>query len=87
MARPGSVAEARLSWAIGTTDGLSCFVALTEAGCVNIPRVVGALRLREFKWVSTMLGYFKTMLAGTFHALKYRKYAQVYQAAFTYCFK
>jgi transposase-like protein len=82
-------AKARLSQATVTTDGLSCFVAVTEAGCVHIPRVAGALRPRElpeFKWVNTMLGNLKTMLAGTFHALKYRKYAQVYLAAFTYRF-
>ena len=58
------------------SDGLSCFAAVTEAGCVHIPRVVGTLKpkdLPEFKWINTVLGNLKTTLSGAFHALKYRK--------------
>jgi hypothetical protein len=50
---------------------------------------VGALKPRdlpEFKWVNTMLGNLKTTLAGAFKALKFRKYAQTYLAAFAYRF-
>jgi len=72
-----------------TSDGLACFAAVTDAGCVHSPRVVGALKPRhlpEFKWVNTMLGNLKTTLAGAFKALKFRKYAQTYLAAFAYRF-
>ena len=72
-----------------TSDGLACFAAVTDAGCVHTPRVVGALKPRhlpEFKWVNTMLGNLKTTLAGAFKALKFRKYAQTYLAAFAYRF-
>lgn len=82
-------AKARLSRAIVTSDGLGCFAAVTEAGCVHVPRVVGSLKPRdlpEFKWINTVLGNLKTMLAGSYHALKYRKYAQTYLAAFAYRF-
>ncbi len=79
--RIGNWAKARLSKAIVTADGLSRFAPATVAGCTQIPRVDRAARPRdlpEFKWINTMLGNLKTMLAGTFHALKYREYAQTY---------
>jgi len=72
-----------------TSDGLACFAAVTDAGCVHSPRVVGTLKPRhlpEFKWINTMLGNLKTTLAGAFKALKFRKYAQTYLAAFAYRF-
>lgn len=71
------------------SDGLACFSAVTDAGCVHTPRVVGALKPRdlpEFKWVNTVLGNLKTTLAGAFKALKFGKYAQSYLAAFAYRF-
>ena len=71
------------------SDGLGCFAAVTDAGCVHTPRVVGALKPRdlpEFKWINTVLGNLKTTLAGAFHALKFRKYAQHYLSAFAYRF-
>ena len=36
--------------------------------------------------VNTVLGNLKTSLAGTFHSLKYGKYAEHYLAAFAYRF-
>lgn len=78
-----------LPTAMVTSDGLACFAAVTEAGCVHMPKVVGALKPRdlpEFKWVNTVLGNLKTTLAGAFKALKFRKYAQTYLAAFAYRF-
>ena len=71
------------------SDGLRCFAAVAGAGCVHMPMVVGALKPRdlpEFKWVNTVLGNLKTTLAGTFHSLKYRKYAGTYLSAFAYRF-
>ena len=70
-------------------DGLGCFAALVDAGCVHQPKVVGALKPRElpeFKWVNTALGNLKTTLAGAFHSLNYREYAHRYLAAFAYRF-
>lgn len=72
-----------------SSDGLGCFAAVTEAGCIHLPTVVGDLKPRdlpEFKWVNTVLGNLKTTLAGAFHALKYRKYGDHYLAAFAYRF-
>jgi transposase-like protein len=72
-----------------TSDGLACFAAVTQAGCVHTPHVVGALKPRElpdFRWVNTVLGNLKTTLAGTFHSLGYRKYADNYLASFAYRF-
>ena len=54
-----------------------------------MPRVVGALKPRdlpEFKWINTVLGNLKISLAGAFHSLNYRKYADAYLSAFTYRF-
>jgi hypothetical protein len=86
----GKWAKARLKpGCVGLSDGLGCFAAVTEAGCVHIPRVVGTLKpkdLPEFKWINTVLGNLKTTLSGAFHALKYRKYGQTYLAAFAYRF-
>lgn len=93
----GFTSEAISKWAKanlmpGTSvvsDGLACFAAVVEAGCIHEPRVVGGLKPRdlpEFKWVNTLLGNLKTTLAGAFHALKYGKYGQRYLAAFAYRF-
>jgi len=75
---------------IVTSDGLGCFAAITEAGCIHMPRVVGALKPRdllpEFKWINTVLGNLKTMMSGAFKALKYRKYAQTDLGVFAYQF-
>ena len=65
--------------------GLGCFAAVSCAGCILMPTVVGALKPRdlpEFKWVNTMLGNLKTTLAGAYHSLKCRKYAEHYLAGF-----
>lgn len=60
------------------SDGLGCFAAVTSAGCLHQPTVVGDRKPRdlpEFTCVNTVLGNLKTTLAGGFHALGYRKYA------------
>lgn len=86
----GSWAKANLApGTVVSSDGLSCFAAVGSAGCIHMPTVVGALKPRDlprFKWVNTMLGNLKTTLAGAFHSLNYRKYAQHYLAAFAYRF-
>ena len=72
-----------------TSDGLACFAAVVEAGCVNLPTVVGERKPRdlpEFAWVNTVLGNLKTTLAGAHHAFDYGRYAAHYLAAFAYRF-
>ena len=93
----GFTAQAIKEWArdnlapgsVVTSDGLSCFGAVTEAGCIHMPVVVGDRKPRDlpqFKWVNTVLGNLKTTLAGAFHSLKYSKYAGYYMAGFAYRF-
>ena len=86
----GNWAKASLApGTVVTSDGLGCFAAVVDAGCMHMPTVVGALKPRdlpEFKWVNTVLGNLKTTLAGAFHSLNYRKYAEHYLAAFAYRF-
>ena len=72
-----------------TSDGLGCFAAVTDAGCIHMPIVVGDLKPRDlphFKWGNTALGNLKTTLAGAFHSLKYAKYVEHYLVAFAYRF-
>ena len=60
------------------SDGLGCFAAVTEAGCIHQAEVVGQHKPRElpqFKWVSTVLGSLKTMLTGAGKSFGDAKYA------------
>lgn len=93
----GFTLKAISSWAraslmpgsVVTSDGLSCFAAVVDAGCTHAPFVVGGLKPRDlpqFRWINTVLGNLKTTLAGAFHSLKYAKYAVHYLAAFSYRF-
>lgn len=75
------------SWV--SSDGLHCFAAVTEAGCLHMPTVVGQAKPRDlpdFKGVNTILGNLKTALSGAYKAFKYGKYAVPYFAAFAYRF-
>ena len=94
---PGFTLKAIAAWAstnlaVGSTvcsDGLSCFSAVTAAGCVHQPTVVAGRKpkdLPEFHWINTVLGNLKTSLSGSYHAFNFRKYAARYLAAFTYRF-
>lgn len=94
---PGFTLKSIAQWAKdqlapGTTvfsDGLACFSAVTEAGCVHQPTVVAGRKpkdLPEFQWINTVLGNLKTSLTGSYHAFDFRKYAARYLAAFTYRF-
>ena len=94
---PGFTLKAIATWAsthlapgsIVCSDGLACFSAVTEAGCVHQPTVVAGRKpkdLPEFQWVNTVLGNVKTSLSGCYHAFNFRKYSAQYLAAFTYRF-
>jgi hypothetical protein len=87
-----SATTAEIHLAPGTvvaSDGLGCFAAVIDAGCVHLP-TVGSDReprdLPEFAWVNTVLGNLKRTLAGARHAFTYRKYAAHSLAAFAYRF-
>ena len=71
------------------SDGLGCFAAVTDAGCIHTVEVVGQRKpkdLPQFKWVNTVLGNLKTMISGAYKAFGYSKYAHRYLAAFAYRF-
>jgi transposase-like protein len=72
------------------TDGLACFAAFAEAGCIHRKEVVGKKRkstdMECFTWVNTILGNLKTSLSGTLHAFDFEKYAARYLAAVQYRF-
>ena len=83
---------ARASLAPGATvscDGLACFSAVTAAGCVHQPVVVGGRKpkdMPEFEWINTVLGNLKTSFSGSCHSFAFRKYAAQYLAEFAYRF-
>jgi hypothetical protein len=45
-----------------------------------------SVALEQFRAVNTVLGYLKTALTGTYHAIKFAKYAQRYLADVQYRF-
>ena len=71
------------------SDGLACFNAVSEAGCVHDKIVCGggrgSVEEPEFYWVNTVLGNLKSALRSTYHAIR-PKYAQRYLAEFQYRF-
>jgi transposase-like protein len=71
------------------SDGLSCFGAVTEAGCSHHPTVMAGRKPKEvpeFRWINTVLGNLKTSLSGCYHAFDFQKYSARYLAAFSYRF-
>jgi ribosomal protein L37AE/L43A/transposase-like protein len=71
------------------SDGLSCWTAVTEAGCehssIKTSSGKKATSLAPFKWVNTTLGNIKTALAGTYHHVS-PKHAQRYLTSFAWRF-
>lgn len=71
------------------SDGLACFNAVTEAGCLHDKIVCGGGRASveepEFYWVNTVLGNLKSSLRSTYHAVR-PKYSQRYLSEFQYRF-
>ena len=71
------------------SDGLACFNAVVEAGCLHDKIVCGGGRASvekpEFYWVNTILGNLKSSLRSTYHAIR-PKYAQRYLSEFQYRF-
>jgi transposase-like protein len=71
------------------SDGLNCFPAVKDAGCLHTAIIVGnskdKSKTASFNWVNTILGNLKTALAGTFHKL-HPKHLKRHLATFAYRF-
>ena len=71
------------------SDGLACFNAVQDAGCLHDKLVCGGGRASveepEFYWVNTILGNLKSSLRSTYDAIR-PKYAQRYLSEFQYRF-
>jgi len=71
------------------SDGLACFNAVVNAGCVHETHIVGsgkqAVEHPAFKWVNTILGNVKNSLKGTYHSFQ-KKHIPRYLAEFQYRF-
>ncbi len=72
------------------SDGLPGFTILSEMVQNHYPFITGAgqqaARHPQFRWVNTVLGNLKTAITGTYHAIKFHKYAQRYLAEAQYRF-
>ena len=84
-----SWSQQHLEGSIVITDGLACFNAVVDAGCLHDKIVCGGGRASveepEFYWVNTILGNLKSALRSTYHAIRPR-YAQRYLSEFQYRF-
>jgi len=71
------------------SDGLACFAAVKQAGCVHVPFVCEGGRKgaenASFKWVNTTLGNVKNAITGTLHSIGL-KHVPRYLAKFEYRF-
>ena len=71
------------------SDGLACFAAAPQAGCLHTSIKTGigkqAVRTPAFKWVNTALGNIKAALVGTYRAVR-EKHVPRYLAEFEYQF-
>ena len=71
------------------SDGLNCFNAVTNAGCIHSTVIVGnskdSTKTVAFNWVNIILGNLKTALAGTFHKL-HPEHLKRHLATFAYRF-
>jgi ribosomal protein L37AE/L43A len=70
------------------SDGLWCFRAVTVIGAEHQVTITGknSIRLPQFRAVNTLLGNLKSVLAGTYHAFDFVKYAHRYLAEAQYRF-
>jgi len=72
------------------SDGLSCFTVAQEMGMAHNRTVTGggrgSVEVQEHWAVNTILGNLKTAMTGTYHAIKFAKYAHRYLAEVQYRF-
>lgn len=94
---PGFTRKAVFDWAtadlapgcIVTSDGLGCFVGVTDAGSQHRAIIADDRNPRdlpEFNWINTVFGNLKTSLGGAYHAFDFAKYGTRYLGAFVYRF-
>lgn len=94
---PGFKLKAIADWAhkclaAGSTvysDGLTCFSAVTQAGCTHESTVVARRKPKDvpdLQWINTVLENFKTSLSGSYHSFGFGKYAAQYLGALAYRF-
>jgi transposase-like protein len=66
------------------SDGLSCFKVAGGLGASHEREITGggkaSVSNEKFRWVNTLIGNVKTALTGTYHAIKFAKYAYRYLA-------
>ncbi|MFN9504046.1 MAG: transposase [Rubrivivax sp.] len=66
------------------SDGLNCFQVASSAGAIHDREITGGGKASvlndKFKAVNTLIGNVKTALTGTYHAIKFAKYAYRYLA-------
>lgn len=66
------------------SDGLHCFQVAASVGAVHDREITGggkaSVENDKFKAVNTLIGNVKTALSGTYHAIKFAKYAYRYLA-------
>jgi hypothetical protein len=66
------------------SDGLNCFQVASSAGAVHDREITGGGKASvlndKFKAVNTLISNVKTALTGTYHAIKFAKYAYRYLA-------
>jgi transposase-like protein len=91
LAEVGSWAKRSLvADTVVVSDGLSCFTAVTEAGCIHQQEIVGKNRksteMECFKWINTILGNLKTAASGSYHAFDFEKYGYRYLGECQYRF-
>jgi hypothetical protein len=72
------------------SDGLGCFTVFAGQGAVRDRTATGggkaSVKLPQFNAVNTLLGNLKTALTGTYHAVKFARYAHRYLADLQYRF-
>jgi len=72
------------------SDGLSCFAAVTDAGCYHEKHIAGkgrkSTKMECFTWVNTILGNLKNAITGTYHAFNFNKYPHRYLGEYQYRF-
>ena len=72
------------------SDGLNCFTVAEEIGAEHQRTVTGggrgSVEVDEHWAVNTILGNLKTAMSGTYHAIKFAKYAHRYLAEVQYRF-
>jgi ribosomal protein L37AE/L43A len=72
------------------SDGLGCFAVSADHGAVHDRTVTGggkaSMEIQKLRCVNTVLGNLKTALTGTYHAVRFEKYAARYLAELQYRF-